>query len=461
MKYIDLFSGCGGLSLGFEAEGLKLALAVEKSPMAAETFYHNLIGPIQDNEKWNRYLEDESKQIKHKLYVGEIRNILDNKKLIENLKNIDIVAGGPPCQGFSLAGKRNPKDQRNELPYQFIKYIEHFKPKAFLMENVVGMRQNFKNHEQEAPFHQISKYITEELDYEVQELQLNAMHYGVAQHRPRVFLIGVQKKIAKRNKLKATDSLWNSSDYYSTGYLPSMCPMPTMRKGEYNTVQDAISDLHETLKYKNHTSDYINKINNVFKDNIKNKNKVPRSVETQLNHKMRNHSDRVINRFALYHHLSPMIFNLAANYTSSTNSSEKRNITRKINKLLDAVNTPLVLQLNEKKVIYHNKEDLRKAVFSLATKKHSQRALKNNAPSPTVVSIPDDVVHPELARTVTIREQARFQSFPDNFEFRGKETTGGQMRKKDVPQYTQVGNAIPPLLAFELAKHIKKLVKNK
>jgi DNA (cytosine-5)-methyltransferase 1 len=96
----------------------------------------------------------------------------------------------------------------------------------------------------------------------------------------------------------------------------------------------------------------------------------------------------------------------------------------------------------------------------LKTKKHSQRPLKIDAPSPTVVSIPDDVIHPLYPRTFTVREQARFQSFPDYFEFRSKETTGGGKRKTEVPQYTQVGNAVPPLMAKVIGEHIKELLKD-
>jgi DNA (cytosine-5)-methyltransferase 1 len=94
----------------------------------------------------------------------------------------------------------------------------------------------------------------------------------------------------------------------------------------------------------------------------------------------------------------------------------------------------------------------------LATKKHSQRALVWDKPSPTVLSIPDDFVHPSEPRTMTVRELARFQSFPDAFEFRGKETTGGIKRRTEVPQYTQVGNAVPPMLAFAVGKRLSGIL---
>jgi DNA (cytosine-5)-methyltransferase 1 len=94
-------------------------------------------------------------------------------------------------------------------------------------------------------------------------------------------------------------------------------------------------------------------------------------------------------------------------------------------------------------------------VMSLGTKKHSQRPLSWTSPSPTVVSLPDDYVHPDVPRTMTVREMARFQSFPDNFEFRAKETTGSLRRRFEVPQYTQVGNAVPPKMAKAVGLVIK------
>ena len=94
------------------------------------------------------------------------------------------------------------------------------------------------------------------------------------------------------------------------------------------------------------------------------------------------------------------------------------------------------------------------------TKKHSQRALIKGNPSPAQLTIPDDICHysPYENRVLTIREMARIQSFPDSFVFRSKETTGGKNRSYEVPQYTQVGNAVPPKMAFYLGEHIINLL---
>ena len=97
---------------------------------------------------------------------------------------------------------------------------------------------------------------------------------------------------------------------------------------------------------------------------------------------------------------------------------------------------------------------------SHATKKQTQRALNENLPAPAALSIPDDACHYDVnhLRTLTVREMARIQSFPDNFVFRSKVTTGGHMRKFEVPQYTQVGNAVPPLLGRALGMAIADLL---
>ena len=456
MNYIDLFAGCGGLSLGFESAGFNLVFAVEKSPMAAETFYHNFIKNLETPDEWNNYLKTSNEEkISKKLFVGETLSLLQKPELLEKVKSkigeLDLIVGGPPCQGFSLAGKRNPKDHRNILPWQYLEYVDIFKPKAVLMENVLGMRQNFNKHNEKSPFKQIKQYLEEgEPKYIVQELQLNAMHYGVAQHRPRVMLLAIREDIARKKNLFALDDIWKSEDYYEGKGCSPLCPIPTVKKDEYFSVKDALSDFLYGKK-----SVYINKVNfeSEFDKVIKNesdKNKILNQIE-------RKHTEIVTLRFRIYQYLSNLnvsskIFNLSAEYKSTNDIKLLDEIKNMLN------NCKFPAKSLDGKLIANNKEILLDLILELATKKHSQRPLKLNLPSPTVVSVPDDVIHPMYPRTVTVREQARFQSFPDYFEFRSKETTGGEKRKTEVPQYTQVGNAVPPLMAREIAKLIKELI---
>lgn len=103
----------------------------------------------------------------------------------------------------------------------------------------------------------------------------------------------------------------------------------------------------------------------------------------------------------------------------------------------------VIRQYRQMEQYWQKIKELVALLIKLSTKKHSQRPLKPDSPSPTIVTIPDDYVHPYLPRTLTVREMATLQSFPQDFEFRSKETTGGTKRKEEVPQYTQVGNAVP------------------
>lgn len=455
MKYIDLFAGCGGLSLGFEAANFDLVFAVEKSPMAAETFYHNFIKNIRYENEWNDYLKkSDAEKLEIGLFVGETLTLLEKLNLLEKVKvkigDLDLIVGGPPCQGFSLAGKRNPKDHRNELPWQFLEYVDIFKPKAVLMENVLGMRQNFNKHNEKSPFKQIKQYLEEcAPKYIVQELQLNAMHYGVAQHRPRVMLLAIREDIAKEKKLFVLDDIWKSDEYFEHKRISPLCPIPTVKKNEYVTVKDALNDFINGEK-----SSYINKINKEsFFD------KVIKTFKTDiiLNQNERKHTEKVTLRFRIYQYLSnnnvsSNIFNLSSKFKLNNDKELLYKIENMLKNCIFPAKSP------DGKIIADSKENLLNLILELGTKKHSQRPLKLDAPSPTVVSIPDDVIHPIYPRAMTVREQARFQSFPDYFEFRSKETTGGEKRKTEVPQYTQVGNAVPPLMAKAIAEHIYKLL---
>lgn len=456
MNYIDLFAGCGGLSLGVESAGFNLLFAVEKSPMAAETFYHNFIKNIDNEKEWNEYLnKSDEEKLNSKLFVGETIALLEQPKLLEKVKakvgELDLIVGGPPCQGFSLAGKRNPKDHRNILPWQYLEYVDIFKPKAVLMENVLGMRQDFSKHNEKSPFKQIKQYLEEcENKYIVQELQLNAMHYGVAQHRPRVMLLAVREDIAKEKNLYALSDIWKSEEYFENGKISPLCPIPTVERNKYFNVEDALSDLINGTQ-----SEYLNKLNN--QSGFRNVIKTKFDKNTILNQIERKHTEKVTLRFRMYQYLSTnnvptKIFNLSAMY----NFSKDDKILTEIKSLLK--NCVYPSRSPDNYLLANNEDTLLNLILELATKKHSQRPLKLNTPSPTVVSIPDDVIHPIYPRAMTVREQARFQSFPDYFEFRSKETTGGEKRKIEVPQYTQVGNAVPPLMAKKIAEHIFNLL---
>ena len=161
-KYIDLFAGCGGLSLGLHLSGWKGLFAIEKSPFAFETLKYNLI----DNKKhfdWPSWLECKE----HDIYDV----LKSHQEQLKSLRGtIDLVAGGPPCQGFSMAGKRIEEDIRNKLVYSYIEFIELVRPRLILFENVKGFTYAFRkktDKDKSIPYSQIVIEKLQDLGYNV------------------------------------------------------------------------------------------------------------------------------------------------------------------------------------------------------------------------------------------------------------------------------------------------------
>jgi DNA (cytosine-5)-methyltransferase 1 len=178
--------------------------------------------------------------------------------------------------------------------------------------------------------------------------------------------------------------------------------------------------------------------------------------EKPLNHTKRKHSDEIVQRFQLYRFLdqngiSPRILNKLA---ADDLTAEARSFAAEA--AIGHLTPPV--SLRDGTLVAYNTTALAALLVANRTKKHSQRALRLDQPGPTVMSLPDDFVHPNASRTLTVREMARLQSFPDLFEFRAKETTGSKRRQVEVPQYTQVGNAVPPLMAKALGGQLAGLL---
>ena len=466
LRYIDLFSGCGGLSLGLEKAGFELALSVEKSDMAAETFYHNFIKPISSKEEWQEYCSfSPVEQAKQKLLVDEVSQILENRELQSYLcsQEIDFIAGGPPCQGFSMAGRRNPNDKRNQLPWQFLDVVEILNPKAVLIENVVGMSQNFVKHDAKAPFNQLKTALEETgVGYNVQQVQLNAMHFGVPQHRPRVLLLAIRKDLD--SDFRFYDGIWRSDFDVSENLenRPDLAPLATNFGDKINTVKNALCDISDN-GYNCKISDKLYKTNegrlayqlrrdiSWFPENIK--PSLPKKLE---NHNLRNHAEHIQERFRLYQSLRDN--GISSRILNVPKKHEYFEAKLLIKEQLIGKNDFFIAP--DGVTVAKSHEDLIDVIMRLGTKKHSQRPLNWDKPSPTVVSLPDDYVHPHSARSMTVRELARFQGFPDSFIFKSKETTGSHRRRFEVPQYTQVGNAVPPIMAEAIAKKMYTVLCN-
>jgi DNA (cytosine-5)-methyltransferase 1 len=426
---------------------------VEKSDMAAETYYHNFIkrlpGGREGQQEWRAYCEQPPlQQIEEGLLVNEVAALLRERDVLDTFRrrDIDLVAGGPPCQGFSMAGRRDPSDARNLLPWQFLEVVEAVQPKAVIIENVVGIGQDFLKGGAQAPFAQLRIALEQTgPGYVAQPMRVNAMHFGVPQHRPRMLLVALRSDIAASGGLRAGLPLWKSSEMP----VSSLAPCTTGR--EPITVDDALWDLTDAGyvhpccegRYLEPAGAYAHALRC-------NAAWLPPSLPEALppsapaNHVLRGHTPDIVERFRLYQYLDAQgipgnVLNIPAD--ASLEAAERHELLRR------ATRNATFPAMAGTTLLARDQDELVALLTRRATKKHSQRPLRLHEPSPTVMSLPDDFVHPTSPRTLTVREMARIQSFPDSFEFRSKETTGSTRRRFEVPQYTQVGNAVPPMLA--------------
>lgn len=333
-SFIDLFSGAGGLLRGFMDAGFEPAFSVEMWLPAIETHKKNYASVP--------------------LFEADIRTI-KNERIQEYSGKIDAIVGGPPCQGFSTIGKRLVKDPRNELVFEFIRFVSVIRPKVFLMENVRGLLSSDGGKTKAAIQREF-----EEIGYLVESTVLCAADYGVPQLRNRVFFLGVRKDL---------------------NVSPSF-PQPIVKnKAMYSTVGKAIEDL-------------------VGREYL-----VP-------NHIPMKHNKTVEARIACIREGEGIPKDGLPEDVSHGSRSDFKN--------------------NEIKN------------FS-----HVYRRLSRTRPATTMVpghnAFP---LHPTENRSLTVREAARIQTFPDDVVFCGS--------RQD--QCIQVGNAVPVKLAYVLAKHLGTLL---
>lgn len=444
-KYLDLFSGCGGLSIGLERAGWELAFAVEKSEMAAETFASNVLNMSQEEYKALLATKSMRAQINLGLGVLGVESAASLTKKELSSKGISLVVGGPPCQGFSLAGSRNSDDVRNELPLQFLKMVKKVEPTFVVMENVVGMHSKFSPDDPTTVYEKIAELLEDRTSsgpkYLVQKVLANAMHFGAAQSRPRLLLIACKVDFAHANGIKASSTVWKSnfSDLLDSP-IPDLAPTP-IDSSQAATVKDAFSDL-------------INLGDSSYTQFLKSSEiwgkPTPSSPQ---NHNFREHNKNTIEKLWVF--------------TIATELGLPKEVLRTNNKLISKPEFKEALKGFQYPITSTGNPDLMidspemflKLLKRHATKKHSQRPLSLNQPSPTITTSPDDFIHPLEPRALTVREMARLQGFPDSFVFKAKETTGGVKRRTEVPQYSQVGNAVSPFLAHALGQMLIKFIK--
>lgn len=372
VTFIDLFAGCGGISLGLMNAGWKGIFAVEKEKNAFETLKHNLIdsksGPCY---KWPHWLQKEP--------IGISRLLKKYQSEIKSLKGkVDMVVGGPPCQGFSLVGKRRKNDPRNRLFIQYVEFVKLVQPRLVLMENVKGITVEFgkkknssignKRGRRAKPFADRIRKTLEEGGYEVYPSLIRAVDFGVPQIRPRYFLVGVQKPIpAGFGPLELKSAI----DKLRRSFLQER-KLPIERNV---STKDALSDLETNGRAVMDCVDSPG-FKQVFYGG-------PQSEYQRLLHGSMNGS-------------APNSLRLA-NHRQSTIS--------RFEEILRCCRPGVTLSDGER--------------ARLGTRKHCIVVLHPDKPSHTLTTLPDDFVHYSEPRILTVREYARLQSFPDWFEFRG------------------------------------------
>jgi DNA (cytosine-5)-methyltransferase 1 len=419
--------------------------------MAAETFMRNLIQPQASDLDWEHYLSlSTTDQVDKGLVIADVETAFSNTRLRRALRSeeIDLIVGGPPCQGFSLAGRRDPRDKRNSLAWNYLDYVQLCKPKFVIIENVLGMNARFSKGkpEENSIFSQLAAALEETgPKYVVQKLQLNARHYGAAQNRERLFLVGCRRDVAKHLGLSSNNLLWKSDFKNLVSALPDLAPLPTEHSNSQLTVRDAIGDLCKGGR-KSH-----------YVENLRNSKLwgLPPSRVLE-NNNPRNHNPRSQLKFELYLAIKRLQLNpllMRSGLIGAPNDSRNRELAR-----IEKMQIFPILG-SRGQILAPSFSSFIRLLEEHRTRKHSQRVLEISTTPPTVITSPDDYIHPLAPRVLTVRELARFQGFSDDFVFYSKETTGGLKRRTEIPQYSQVGNAVSPFVSRALGLRIRDLVK--
>lgn len=336
---VSCFAGCGGLCYGIKAAGFDI---------------------VATNELVEDYKQIYKENFPNANFLpNDIKNITDNDidKIKENYPQIDLLAGGPPCQGFSLAGKRNVDDDRNTLFTYYLKIANKLHPKVILMENV-KLLTSMRNPKGTLVKDEIIKTFNK-IGYKGNFYCVNASSYGVPQNRERVFFIGIRKD------LRLNPSFPEPTHFIEQNLLGDLCL----------TFGDAVSDLEFIESGEASTNDKM--------------------------HKATNHPEHVLR---------------------------------------------WLVDVPQGKSAHENENPEMRPPSGYNT---TYKRQKWNEPSCTITTNFNMIsgcnnVHPIATRSLTTREAMRLQSFPDSFKFTGKE---GTIR-------TVIGNAVPPLLAYNVAKHI-------
>lgn len=415
INFIDLFAGAGGLSEGFIREGFNPVAHVELDKAACNTLltrtvYHYLI-KIKKQHVYFDYLKGEvSREDLYKFLPDNLRNSIinisidsnNNKTIFSQIdqlkgnKKIDLIAGGPPCQAYSLIGRAADKngmigDGRNYLFEQYGEYLKKYKPKYFVFENVVGLL-SAKTISGDNYLNKVISLFSS-LGYKVEYKILNSSTFGVLQNRKRVILIG--RKGTK------------------TGFYPQFSPL-----------------IHDNL------------VNEIFSG-------LPKLNAGEGNYNVTSYTSKK-SKFLL----STSIQN-GINFTTQHISRPQNDQDKEIYKIAVKKWTENNERLNYNDLPSHLKTHKNRTSFS---DRFKVVASEHNASHTVVAHIAKDghyYIHPDLNqnRSLTPREAARLQSFPDDFFFEG-----ATEKPNRTAAFKQIGNAVPPLMAQAIARELKKII---
>ncbi|WNN76251.1 DNA cytosine methyltransferase [Lysinibacillus capsici] len=535
MYAIDLFCGAGGFSEGILQSGFHIVFSSDRSPYVQQTYMnrHEQLGLIQGV---NTHFELSDIRNLHGEFILERINGLSHFKDLKmefKPNDIDAIFGGPPCQGFSVAGKRDINDPRNMLFREYLRVVQYIRPKYIVMENVTGfmnmpINPNFESFH--GHFYGENELVSSVLTVELSDFGytvlppriLDSSDYGVPQKRQRAIFLAYRNDVAPINyptpttpeahqKLTVEDALAGiSMGEVNSHYAEQSRQGRTPLFGTNTAVPNLIAPFN--MEESKHSAVIVERFS-LFKQGESVNN-----LKLRLR-ALKENGEVVIDSFDVSYPnlLQETVFNINKTHnfellteqlgTMGINVGTKdlESIYKKIIKFWNYdVNSPKFdkdvkkslndwISLDQFKQIMLNKENLNNQVsindlvqwFSntvpldvtdlvgeqfvlgnrtdmtweelfnaLLTNKNTRTRLDANKPGPTMVTLPDDFIHPTLNKILNVREMARIQSFDDSFEFLGKRTTGGTKRSEEVPQFTQVGNAVPPLLAAAVAREV-------
>ena len=420
--FIDLFAGAGGLSEGFVRAGFTPIAHIEMDKYACETLktraaYHYL----EENDKlhiYKKYLQEKKEgESGHKLWEQVLATVIDSVihatigsstidgifQKVDNLKgnnSVDLIIGGPPCQAYSIAGRARmgkdvEKDPRNELYKYYVQFLQRYRPKMFVFENVLGLFTAKKGE----PFKDL-KELVNGIGYEMQSQVQNASEHGVLQKRQRVIIVG-----------------WLKNEVNSKGEHYSY-PLLMKEHNSYAVLKDLFSDLPPRIAGEGCLTEIVHY--------TKALEEMPYLAESFIRN---NALDFTTQHVARPHNVNDReIYCLAI--------KQWRDKKRQ----LDYSKLPPHLQTHKNTKSFLDRysvvepDGYSHTVVAHISKDGHYYIYPN--PNPTI----------ETARSITVREAARLQSFPDDYFFEGSRGAA----------FKQIGNAVPVVLAYKIAKEIKK-----